>query len=151
MGMRETVRAVVINSQGQAFFVQHNERNPADLGKWSCIGGGLNYADQTHQDCLRREISEEFGPEAETWFTFGPKLFESRKPDRIDHFYLAHFNGEHLTPCSPAEILNHSWFEIGQLSHLSFFFGIEGRLAAEALRLSTQTTGRFVGPPLTLG
>src|SRR3954464_793296 len=57
--MRETVRAVIVDTQRRTFLVQHRERNPADLGKWGNPGGGVDKTDRDHIHALVRELSEE--------------------------------------------------------------------------------------------
>ena len=132
--MKESVRAVVINRQKRhAFFVQHVEWNPADVGKWSTIGGGIEAGDPDHLSCLKREIAEEFGIDSVAHFNFLRKLHTNYWESRTDHFYLAEYLGEVLRPNCPEEIENHAWFLPKEFRELPFFFGIEGRLAEEAL------------------
>jgi len=133
--MRETVRAIIINNRQQAFLVKHNERNPVDMGKWATVGGGLDQSDKGHESCLLREIGEEFGEHSVFSFKIVTKLFESVRPDRIDHFYLAIFSGHRLEPEARDEILDSGWFSLNEVKHMKLFFGFEHELIESALDL----------------
>lgn len=123
--MKKTVRAIIINNENKFFLVQHNEHNPADLGKWATVGGGLEDYDQSLQECLKREISEEFGEQAVKEITIYDQIFISQMPHREDYFFLAVYRGDDLRPIEGPEILNFRWFNGEELNSLSFFFGFE--------------------------
>jgi ADP-ribose pyrophosphatase YjhB (NUDIX family) len=140
--MRETVRAVILDSRGRTFLVQHYERNPADFGKWATVGGGLEADDVDHHAALRREIGEEFGLAVLERLRIGEKLREHRSPGRLDHFYLVRFDGvlgertgaaDELLPIALEEIFAHRWFTLAEARGLSCFFGVEVELVAEGL------------------
>jgi 8-oxo-dGTP pyrophosphatase MutT (NUDIX family) len=133
--MRETIRAVIVNSKGQVFLVQHKEFDPINQGKWATPGGGLEQTDANHMDGLKRELSEEFGSDALDHFVFGPMVRVSRREDRVDYFYGVHFGGVSLAPQAPEEILEAGWFSLEDASRLNTFFGIEFSLAKEVVRL----------------
>jgi 8-oxo-dGTP pyrophosphatase MutT (NUDIX family) len=132
--VRTTVRAVIINSTGQVFLVQHNEHNPSDLGKWATVGGGLEEFDADYETCLKREIAEEFGEESLNNITVIEKLFVNRQSYREDHFYMVFFSGDNLEPVAGPEILNFKWFELNAISKLPFFFGFEPDLCQLAVQ-----------------
>jgi ADP-ribose pyrophosphatase YjhB (NUDIX family) len=136
--MKTTARAVLINRNHQCLLVQHNEWNPADQGKWSTVGGRVEL-DESLKSCLERELTEEFGSFIADKFQIGPKIFENRGSDRIDHFFVVWFDGDDVTVEARDEILNHSWFLPDETRQLKLFFGFEADLCAKAL-LSVQQT-----------
>lgn len=136
---KTTVRAVVVNDKREFYFVQHNEHNPADLGKWATIGGELENFDQDLQACLTREIAEEFGSNTAQEILVLCKLFTYEQSSRIDHFFLAKYSGVDLKPVEGHEILNAQWFPWHEIKSLSFFFGIEPDLCNKALRFINQS------------
>lgn len=133
--MRETVRAVIVNSKKQVFLVQHRELDPINLGKWATPGGGLEYNDSSHIDGLKRELREEFGSDALQHLIFGPLLRVSRLVDRVDYFYGVHFGGESLIPQAQDEILETGWFKLEEAGYLNTFFGFEACLAKEVVQI----------------
>lgn len=134
--MRTTVRAVVVDKHQRAFLVQHYESNPNDMGKWATIGGGLDQGDRSHEACLLREISEEFGDEASRQVVIGGKLHVNHRPDRTDHFYAVTFNGESLEPKAKDEIMNYGWFTLDEVKAMKCFFGFEAGLIETALKIN---------------
>lgn len=55
---RVSVKAYVVNEQGQIFVVRENDQNGDSW--WSLPGGGLDHG-ELPADCLQREIREELG------------------------------------------------------------------------------------------
>ena len=131
--MRETVRALVVNNKKEIFFVQHNEQDPKNLGKWSTIGGGLD-SGETYIECLFREIEEEFGYVSAQNIKIGTKLLKNEYYGRIDHFYAAFYKGKNLIPIVTEEIISSQWFTHEEVLKLNTFFGFEKKLAKEALK-----------------
>lgn len=129
-----TVRAILINLNNHCLFVQHNERNPDDLGKWATVGGRQNQG-ETHEACLMRELNEEFGTSVEGKLNIGPKIFENFQPNRIDYFYVVWFDGKDVRVQADDEILNHKWCSKEDSEKLNLFFGFESKLYRKALLL----------------
>lgn len=132
--MKTTVRAILINRTGRFLLVQHNEWNPADRGKWATVGGRIE-ADESHEACLRRELTEEFGLSIGDKIQIGPKIHENTREDRTDHFYVVWLNDDDVTTEAVDEILAHRWCSPSQAKQLNLFFGFEADLFAKASTL----------------
>lgn len=133
--MRQTVRALVLNRRNQCLFVQHDERNPADKGKWATPGGGVDQGED-HISCLVREFREEFGVSVVDQMEVGPMLYRNTRVDRVDHFYVVWFDGVDVQVQAHEEILQHRWFTTEGVDRIQLFFGFEGELFKKALELN---------------
>ncbi|MDT0157190.1 NUDIX domain-containing protein [Microbacterium sp. ARD32] len=78
------VRAVLTDADGRCVLIKRTR--PGHRPYWTAPGGGVELADATAEDALRRELREELGAEA----SVGPVLFE-RQIDgiRSEAFYRA--------------------------------------------------------------
>jgi 8-oxo-dGTP pyrophosphatase MutT (NUDIX family) len=132
--MRETIRAIIVNSNRQVFLVQHKEIDPINQGKWATPGGGLEKTDPDHITALKRELREEFGSDALQYLVFGPMVRINRRVDRVDYFYGVRFGGVSLIPQAPDEILETRWFHLKDADQVNTFFGFEFSLAEEVVR-----------------
>jgi 8-oxo-dGTP pyrophosphatase MutT (NUDIX family) len=133
--VKNTARAILINRKDRCLFVQHDEWNPADRGKWATVGGRVEDG-ESHEACLRREIMEEFGLSVCNKIEIGPKIFENTGKDRLDHFYVVWFEGDDVVIEAVDEILSHQWCSLDEARRLNFFFGFEADLFEKALSLS---------------
>lgn len=106
--MRNTVRVILVNSNKECLFVQHNEREPLNRGKWSTVGGGINNG-ESHKSAIIRELNEEFGSELSSNIIIGAKLLTNKSEGRIDHFYYVEYQGTEITVLAPDEILSRKW------------------------------------------
>lgn len=130
--MKTTVRAILMNRHQQFLFVQHSERNPADLGRWSTVGGHIETT-ESHQHCLHRELLEEFGPSLQGKIQIGDLLFESKQPNRVDHFYAVNLDVDDVSIAAHDEILCHKGCSPAKAKHLNLFFGFEADLCEQYL------------------
>lgn len=75
---RVSVKAFITNDDGQVLVVKENQ------AYWSLPGGGLDHG-ESQQDCLKREINEELGVDAEIQGIAYSKIFYL---DRMDAWMI---------------------------------------------------------------
>lgn len=131
--MRKTVRAILMDQNQKFLFVQHNEANPSDMGKWATVGGGIDEKDQSHAEALEREIREEFEWSVPQDLIVGSLLHTSTRRDRTDFFYFVKINCEEFRIKDRSEVLAFKWFSLSETEALSFFFGFEAELARKVV------------------
>ena len=144
--MRQAVRAILIHDSQRGLFVQHDERQVLDRGKWGTPGGGIEPGED-HRSALLRELEEEFGATFAAGLTIGPHLRTNERPDRVDHFYAVWFAGgaEDVRITAPDEILDYGWFTPDEADRLVLFFGFEAELCRQACALASSRASGDVG------
>ncbi|MBI5037767.1 MAG: NUDIX hydrolase [Candidatus Kerfeldbacteria bacterium] len=109
------VAGVVFDSENKILLIKEKYRE-ADGYKWNLIKGTFDHADETLDDCLRREIKEEVGLVAGQISL--RKIFQYGTPDQIKLlfvFYVHNCTGEVSIPDSRSavageDIQESAWF-----------------------------------------
>jgi len=111
---QSTARAVIVSGQ-RYLLAQHHYANPANHGKWSLIGGGIEDTERDPETALRRELSEELSaPPA----TVQP-LHIYPHAERLHHIFIVELDrsGGRLR-ASPDEIAALGWFTLASVEAL---------------------------------
>ena len=58
------VGAIILNREGKALLAKRGRKSQNEKGRWSYPGGGLRFG-EAFEDCVRREMKEEFNIEVE--------------------------------------------------------------------------------------
>ena len=116
------VGAIILNKEGKALLAKRGKKAQNEKGKWSYPGGGLKFG-EFFEDCIKREMREEFDIEVEPVEQLGtfnhiiseekqhwvavafvcklvkgkPKIHESEKEEAIGWFTIGETNRLPLT------------------------------------------------------
>ena len=130
--MRQTARALIINEQGLCFLAVHNHFRPENIGKWGTVGGLVDPTDLSIEDCLRRELQEEFLGISQDSFKVGVKVDEIVLNNTLHHFFEVHTVLTELTVAQPQEVLQTQFFSLDEVKELQaqgrLYFGKEADL-----------------------
>lgn len=77
------IGAVILNNEGKIFMSKRGMKSNNEKGKWECPGGTLEFG-ESFEECLKREIKEEFGIEIELLHQLEP--YNHFIPDENQHW-----------------------------------------------------------------
>jgi len=108
-----TARAV-IEAGGRSLLAQHHYRDPANLGKWSLLGGRLEPHDRDPATTVRRELAEELQAEIEV---IRP-LHIYPHAARLHHVFRVRLHAAESVRADPHEVAALGWFTPDEVAAL---------------------------------
>ncbi|MBN2595316.1 (deoxy)nucleoside triphosphate pyrophosphohydrolase [Labilibaculum sp.] len=109
------VTAAIIIKNGKVFIAQRSKDDELS-GKWEFPGGKIE-SDETPQECLRRELFEEFGIETKVLDYFGDSIFDyGNKPIHLLSYFAEHLSGELILKVHQ----NYKWIEFSELDQINW-------------------------------
>lgn len=123
------VGAIIINKEGKTLLAKRGPKAQNEKGKWSYPGGGLKFG-ETFEDCIKREMKEEFDIEVEPIGQLG--VINHIIPQDKQHWIAVAFvcklikgKPKILEPEKEEEI---GWFTIKETERLSLTLVAQNRL-----------------------
>ncbi len=127
---QSTARAVIA-SDGRYLLAQHHYAIPANMGKWSLIGGRIEDGERDPEAALRRELSEELSaPPVKV-----QPLHIYLHAERLHHIFtvaLDHSGG--ALRADPAEVAALGWFTCTEVEALYRTGGLFAPFVYDAIR-----------------
>lgn len=127
---QSTARAVIA-ADGRYLLAQHYYAIPANMGKWSLIGGRIEDGERDPEAALRRELSEELSAPP---LDIRP-LHVYPQDERLHHIFTARLDlsGGPLR-ADPTEVAAFDWFTCAEVEALHRAGKLLGRFVYDAVR-----------------
>lgn len=103
---RHSTARAVIQSGKHYLLAQHHYINPANHGKWSLLGGGMEPTERDPETTVRRELAEELQAEIEVIRPLHVYTHE----ERLHHVFVAQLDCTGPLRADPQEVATLGWF-----------------------------------------
>ncbi|PCH67557.1 MAG: 8-oxo-dGTP diphosphatase MutT [Bacteroidales bacterium] len=109
------VTAAIILKNGKIFIAQRSKEDELS-GKWEFPGGKIE-SNETPQECLKRELFEEFGVQTKILDYFGESTFDyGNKLIHLFGYYAEHLSGEFKLQVHQ----NYRWISCAKLDNIDW-------------------------------
>jgi len=127
---QSTARAVIVSDQ-KYLLAQHHYADPANLGKWSLLGGRIEPGERDPAAALRRELSEELNAlpvEVQPLHVYA-------HGERLHHVFTARLDGAAFPlRADPDEVAALGWFTFDEVAALHRSGGLLAPFVYDAVR-----------------
>ncbi|HEV2339452.1 MAG TPA: NUDIX domain-containing protein [Patescibacteria group bacterium] len=119
----------VIVRDGKIFLSKRGKKAKNEVGKWECPGGGLEFGEQ-FEDCIKREIKEEFDCEIQPLEMVEPvnHLIPEENQHWVALAYICKLTNGEPKIAEPEKSEAIGWFTISEMETMSLTLATKERL-----------------------
>lgn len=109
------VTAAIIIKNEKVFIAQRSKEDELS-GKWEFPGGKIE-SDETAQECLKRELFEEFGIKTKILDYLGESIFDyGNKLIHLSGYFTEHLSGDYILRVHQ----NCKWIDVNELDYIDW-------------------------------